>query len=112
MTSVSQTLRRMAKDQPREPLPETPIPSVEEVGVLSLQAFGASRLILDVESSVLGETILFTGNRVRLPEDETRVAYTARELENLLGLPRESVLLVHEIKKSFRGSRVVMSVMH
>ena len=104
MSTISQTLRRMAREE--TPAPAKVLPTIEEVRGLSLRELGKSTLVLEVDSILLGETVLFTGNRVRLPADEKRVAYTARELEPLLGLSSDVLRFVHEVKKTFIGSRV------
>lgn len=112
MSTVSQTLRRLAREETPAPAPIKAIPSVEEVGILSLQELGETLLILEVESDLFGETVLFTGNGVQLPSEETRVAYTARELEALHDLSPGELRLVHEFKKVFNGSWVTKSTMH
>ena len=86
---------------------KTSIPTVEDVKEWTLRDLGQSRLILEVDSDLLGESVLFAGNDVQLPADEKRVSYTAAELKDLVSVPAEALRLVHEAKRTFTGARVV-----
>ena len=87
--------------------PAAVIPTVEGVKEWTLRDLGQSRLILEVDSDLLGESVLITGNDVKPPEDERRVSYTAAELADLAGVPAEALRIVHEAKRTFAGARVV-----
>ena len=94
-----------ATDSVADPAPEIPTPA--GVAGWTLRDLGESRLILEVDSDLLGESVLFTGNGVQLPADERRVSYTAAELDDLVGVPAEALRLVHEAKRIFTGAQVV-----
>jgi hypothetical protein len=79
--------------------------NIAEIEGMTLAAFGRSGLVLHVDSSVLGEQLLFVSDGYR-PEPGDPVAYRAGELEALLGAPPELIRLVHNIKKTFLGARV------
>lgn len=80
-------------------------PTIAEVEAMPLEAFGRSGLALVVESEVLGEPVLFVADGYR-PAPGAPIAYYPDELVELIGTPPADLRRIHDIKRTFPGSRV------
>jgi hypothetical protein len=87
---------------------ETPI---RDVANMSLDTFPEANLEVKVESSVLGEVILFVSNdkMAKGLKDKGFVVYTADELKDIVKFnpDTEALKRIHEVKQVFKGSEVV-----
>lgn len=72
---------------------------------MPLTEFAGAGLVVEVESEVLGERVIFASDDARLDPGERRVVYRAHELRALLPLQRpEDLRRVHAVKRTFRGT--------
>lgn len=76
-------------------------PSV--LAAMGLADFSRSDLVVRVESSVLGESVLFAGARAKVPPKTEFVVYRGEELEVVQRLDSDGLRVVHQVKKLFNG---------
>ena len=78
----------------------------EELALMPLSRFSVAGLVVEVDSRILGEVILFASDNAVIDPFEKRAVYRAAELVALAGLdevsPRD-LRQVHKFKKLFRG---------
>ena len=93
---LGQTLGRVDESEPTI--------AAADVCAMPLDQFAEARLIVRVRSEVLDEVVVFASDNASVDPGERRVVYRASELNELLGLDRQSLKRIHAVKRTFRGS--------
>lgn len=78
-----------------------------EVCAMPLSEFAEARLVVEVSSRVLGETVVFASDNAVLDPGERRTVYRAAELRaltDLASLDPEELRQIHRVKRTFKGS--------
>lgn len=78
--------------------------SAAAVCSMPLSEFAQARLVVEVYSDVLAETVVFASDNARVDPGERRVVYRAAELHQLLEVSAEDLRHIHLTKAIFGGS--------
>lgn len=71
---------------------------------MGLEAFSRSDLSVRIESRVLGETVIFAGERAKVAAQEELVVYRGDELLEARKLTNpDDLRFVHQVKRLFNG---------
>lgn len=77
----------------------------QQIASMSMQEFARSGLVVTVDSSALGECVLFASDNTDVIEQGSGlIVYRAAELIQLSGMMVEQLRKIHVLKKTFRAT--------
>jgi len=77
---------------------------VDEICSMPLSQFAEARLVIEVRSRVLDETVIFASDNAAIDPGERRTVYRASELRELIGIGVDGLRQIHRAKRLFGGT--------